>query len=194
VLHVECTKCGRGGHYGVARLIAKFGRKSKLKEWLERSTATARTGMPHRRTAAISSVPIFHRRTEERIWVTPVQPWYPRGRAMADRPRTFAELVAAMNPDERARLEAAEHYDDHAVKSDFHAQVWLLEDRDAPGDWRVEYRDDDGACYVTIFCGPAAGQRARGYFHALQTGRLSTIRVDAPSAAADKPQGFDDGR
>jgi hypothetical protein len=35
---------------------------------------------------------------------------------MADRPRTFAELVAAMNPAERARLERAEHYDDHTIK------------------------------------------------------------------------------
>jgi hypothetical protein len=101
--------------------------------------------------------------------------------AMADRPRTFAELVAAMNPAERARLERAEHYDDHTVKHDFHARVWLLEDRDAPGDWRVEYQDDDGGCYVTIFSGPAAEQRARGYFQALKEGRLSTIRADALS-------------
>jgi hypothetical protein len=79
---------------------------------------------------------------------------------MAERPRTFAELVAAMNPAERERLDRAEHYADHAVKNDFHARVWLLEDRDAPGDWRVEYHDDNGACYVTIFCGPAAEQRA----------------------------------
>ena len=94
---------------------------------------------------------------------------------MADRPKTFAELVAAMNPAERARLDRAEHYVDRAVKNDLHAQVWLLEDRYAPGDWRVEYQDDDGACYVTIFCGPAAEQRATGYFQALKKGRLRTI-------------------
>jgi len=100
---------------------------------------------------------------------------------MAERPRTFAELVAAMNPAVRERLDRAEHYADHAVKNDFHARVWLLEDRDAPGDWRVESHEDDGACYVTIFCGPAAEQRARGYFQALQKGRLGTIRADALS-------------
>jgi hypothetical protein len=31
---------------------------------------------------------------------------------------------------------------------------------------------DDGACYVTIFAGPAAEQRARHYYDALQTGSL----------------------
>jgi hypothetical protein len=33
VLHVECTKCGRGGHYGVARLIEKHGREGSLMKW-----------------------------------------------------------------------------------------------------------------------------------------------------------------
>jgi hypothetical protein len=103
----------------------------------------------------------------------------PRSSAMTDRPRTFAELVAAMNPAERGRLERAEHYADHTVKNDFHAQVWLLEDRDAPGEWRVEYQDEDGGGYVTIFAGPAAERRARSYYEALQAKRLPTIREGA---------------
>jgi hypothetical protein len=35
VLHVECTKCGRGGRYGVARLIEKHGRNGNMSKWLE---------------------------------------------------------------------------------------------------------------------------------------------------------------
>ena len=35
VLRIECTKCGRGGHYGVARLIAKHGREGSLMKWRE---------------------------------------------------------------------------------------------------------------------------------------------------------------
>jgi hypothetical protein len=40
--------------------------------------------------------------------------------------------------------------------------------------------DDDGGCYVTIFAGPAAEQRACTYYEALQMKRLPTIRA-APS-------------
>jgi hypothetical protein len=35
VLHIECTKCGRGGHYGVARLIEKHGREGNVVAWRE---------------------------------------------------------------------------------------------------------------------------------------------------------------
>jgi hypothetical protein len=35
VLRIECTKCGRGGHYGVARLIEKHGREGNLMAWRE---------------------------------------------------------------------------------------------------------------------------------------------------------------
>jgi len=38
---------------------------------------------------------------------------------------------------------------------------------------------DDGACYVTIFAGPAAEQRARHYYDAPQTGSLG-IRLSLP--------------
>jgi hypothetical protein len=99
---------------------------------------------------------------------------------MADPPRTFQELVAAMNPAERERFGRYESYRDRAVEQDFHADVWLVADRRERGVWRVEYKDDDGGCYVTIFAGPVAEQRARDYFEALQAGRLRTIR-GAPS-------------
>jgi hypothetical protein len=38
--------------------------------------------------------------------------------------------------------------------------IHVFEDREHAGDWRVEYFDDDGGCYVTIFSGPMAQQRA----------------------------------
>ena len=35
VLRVECTKCSRKGHYSVAKLIEKYGRKGKMMKWIE---------------------------------------------------------------------------------------------------------------------------------------------------------------
>jgi hypothetical protein len=99
---------------------------------------------------------------------------------MADKPRTFDELVAAMDPGVRERVERAQVYSDAAVESDFHADVILQEDLEGNGEWRVEYQDDDGGCYVTIFAGPAAARRARGYFEALKARVLKTVR-DGPS-------------
>ena len=52
-------------------------------------------------------------------------------------------------------------------------EIQVFENRTVPGQWRVEYFDDDGGCYVTIFAGPAAEQRARDYGDALTTSRLS---------------------
>jgi hypothetical protein len=48
-------------------------------------------------------------------------------------------------------------------------------------EWRVEYFDDDGGCYVTIFAGPACERRARDYFGALKTGAVKIIREGAVS-------------
>jgi hypothetical protein len=55
-----------------------------------------------------------------------------------------------------------------------------IADRTGQPEWRVEYFDDDGGCYVTIFSGPAAEARAKAYWTALQLGELDII------AAADK--------
>ena len=63
-----------------------------------------------------------------------------------------------------------------SVEHDFHTEDWLVADRHEKGVWRVEYQDDDGGCYVTIFWGAAAKQRALDYFEALQLGHLRTIR------------------
>jgi hypothetical protein len=54
----------------------------------------------------------------------------------------------------------------HAARSDGFPR------REAPGDWRVEYFDEDGAGYVTIFAGPWAETRARDYFEAAVTNLL----------------------
>jgi len=53
--------------------------------------------------------------------------------------------------------------------------VRLFEDRVEEGIFRVEYNDDDGGSYVTIFAGPAAERRARAYFDALKAGTLKVI-------------------
>ena len=58
--------------------------------------------------------------------------------------------------------------------------VSVNEDRFGTGEWRVEYFDDDGGCYITIFAGPAAERRARDYFTSLQSGRLSIQREPLP--------------
>ena len=95
---------------------------------------------------------------------------------MADRPRPFDEVVAA----ERERFDRAKNYRDRAVEHDFHADVWLVSDRHEKGVWRVEYQDDDGGCYVTIFTGPASEKRARDYFASLKSGRLEILRDPLP--------------
>ena len=56
-----------------------------------------------------------------------------------------------------------------------HSQVF--EDRIVSGQWRVEYFDDDGGCYVAIFAGPAAEQRARDYRNALGARLLTPVTV-----------------
>jgi hypothetical protein len=42
-------------------------------------------------------------------------------------------------------------------------EIKLFADRETDGVWRVEYFDDDGGCYVTIFSGPFAEKRASAY-------------------------------
>jgi hypothetical protein len=41
-----------------------------------------------------------------------------------------------------------------------------------------KYFDDDGGCYVTIFSGPMAYERARAYYGALKNRTLAIIRPD----------------
>jgi hypothetical protein len=53
------------------------------------------------------------------------------------------------------------------------SEIKVFGDRIVSGQWRVEYFDDDGGCYVAIFAGPAAEQRARDYGGALRNGRLT---------------------
>jgi len=96
---------------------------------------------------------------------------------MPDKARSFDEVSAAQTPAERARLATAEAFKDVLVRNPFQQNVTVTEDRDGTGEWRVEYFDDDGACYVTVFAGPQAERRARDYFEALKFGRLRTVRA-----------------
>ena len=97
---------------------------------------------------------------------------------MADRPRSFAEVVAAMNPAERA-WEPADRWRDPSVADEGHAWVMLFEDRTGNGEWRVEYQDQEGGCYLNVFAGPAAEWRARDYFQALKRGEMRIVRTRA---------------
>jgi hypothetical protein len=46
-----------------------------------------------------------------------------------------------------------------------------------PDDWRVEYFDDEGGCYVTIFSGPDAKARAFDYGAAMRNRTLKRYGV-----------------
>ena len=95
---------------------------------------------------------------------------------MPDKPRSLKEVAAGQDPADRARIANAESFGDVTVSSPFHQQVTVIEDSGGTGDWRVEYFDDDGGCYVTLFAGPKAEKRARDYFEALKFGRLRAVR------------------
>jgi hypothetical protein len=42
----------------------------------------------------------------------------------------------------------------------------VFEDREIPGQWRVEWFDDDGRCQVEVFTGPTARRQALRYAYA----------------------------
>ena len=54
--------------------------------------------------------------------------------------------------------------------------ICLFEDKKSPGDWRVEHVDPDGGCFVNIFAGPRAKERATDYLGVLRTGALASHR------------------
>jgi hypothetical protein len=74
-------------------------------------------------------------------------------------------------------MENGESFEDVTVSDPFHREVFVHEDRYGTGEWRVEYFDAEGGCYVTVFAGPKAEKRARDYFEALRFGRLRTVRA-----------------
>jgi hypothetical protein len=106
--------------------------------------------------------------------------WFPmRG----PRPRTFDEIVAAQDLLEVA---GGERFVDPTINS-FHAEVSVNEDRDGTGEWRVEYFDKHGGCYVTIFAGPEAALRARAYFPSAQ-GQVTEDHSRVCNALSEAPQ------
>ena len=64
----------------------------------------------------------------------------------------------------------------------------VFPDRTNSREWRVEYEDSDSGCYVTIFAGPKAEERARAYSGALNAGKLETIREALPDTGPPKPR------
>ena len=58
---------------------------------------------------------------------------------------------------------------------ELNSKIEVFGDRQGLPEWRVEYVDDDGGCYVTIFAGPFAEKRAREYAEALKARKLAPI-------------------
>ena len=50
--------------------------------------------------------------------------------------------------------------------------VRVFPDRAGLDEWRVEYEDHDGSCYVVVFPGADAERRARDYFAALKSSAI----------------------
>jgi hypothetical protein len=59
------------------------------------------------------------------------------------------------------------------------SEIEVFEDREKAGQWRVEFFDSDGGCYVTIFSGPNAELRARSYGQALRVGAIPSGLPDS---------------
>jgi hypothetical protein len=93
-------------------------------------------------------------------------------------------VVAAQDPADRAQLANSESFEDVTVNSRIHRQVTVIADRDGAAEWRVEYFDDDGGCYVTVFAGPKAERRTRDYFDALKFGWLQSLSGTEPAGEA----------
>jgi hypothetical protein len=106
-----------------------------------------------------------------------------RAKNAAAQPRTFEEVRAANLADpfhatRIARLESGERFDDATANSNdaWEREVSVHPDCEGGSHWLVEWGDSDGGCYVTVFDGPMAEQRAREYFGALKSGRLKVLR------------------
>jgi hypothetical protein len=95
---------------------------------------------------------------------------------------TFARHAANLRDPFHAarigRLERGERFDDATANSSdpWEREVSVHPDCEGGDFWQVEWGDSDGGCYVTVFNGPMAEQRARDYFDALKSGRLKVLR------------------
>jgi hypothetical protein len=81
---------------------------------------------------------------------------------------------AAPSPTEQARIGRIETFNTDQV------EVNLAEDRERTRR-RIEYFDGNGACYVTIFAGPLAAQRARLFRSPQEWAAKSSARIDRNS-------------
>ena len=107
-----------------------------------------------------------------------------RTKKSAARPLTFEEVKAAnlADPFHAARIHGAfemgDRFDDPTANStdQWEREVSVHPDCEGGSHWLVEWGDRDGGCYVTVFDGRMAEQRAREYFDALKSGRLKVLR------------------
>jgi hypothetical protein len=75
------------------------------------------------------------------------------------RPLSIQEAIRAITSTPRMHQEP-EH---HPKISPGTEPARVFEDRATPGDWRVEWFDDDGRCELEIFSGPDARRQALRY-------------------------------
>jgi hypothetical protein len=75
-------------------------------------------------------------------------------------------------------FEMGERFEDPTANSNdqWEREVSVHPDCQGGNFWQVEWGDSDSGCYVTVFDGPMAEQRARDYFAALKDGRLKVLR------------------
>jgi hypothetical protein len=107
-----------------------------------------------------------------------------RTKKSAARARSLEEVKAAnlADPFHEARIrrafEMGDRFDDPTANSSdrWEREVSVHPDCQGGSFWQVEWGDSDGGCYVTIFDGPMAEQRARDYFDALKSGQLKVLR------------------
>ena len=75
--------------------------------------------------------------------------------------------------------QACDGADGGSMTADKIIQYEVLEDKLSPGDWRVEWIDKDGSCYVAFFSGPEAENRARHYFRFCRPDYPATAEFNA---------------
>jgi hypothetical protein len=59
------------------------------------------------------------------------------------------------------------------------SDIQVFKDRTGLDEWRVEYFDAEGGCFVTIFSGPTAEERARAYERALAERQLNMFPLSS---------------
>ena len=79
------------------------------------------------------------------------------------KPLTLKEAVRAITSTPRMGHEPEHRPEDQPKALHGSEPAKVFEDREAPGEWRVEWFDDDGRCELEIFTGHTARRDALRY-------------------------------